>query len=59
MIGIELSDNCNLFVEKLLEKKVLVNCTNKNVLRLLPPLITSKNDIDFFLYTFHETIKLI
>jgi acetylornithine/N-succinyldiaminopimelate aminotransferase len=59
MIGIEMNDNCPLFVEKLLQKNVLVNCTNKNVLRLLPPLITTKNDIDFFLYNFHEALKQI
>jgi len=57
MIGIEMNDNCTLLVEKLMQKNVLVNCTNKNVIRLLPPLITTKNDIDFFLYNFHEVLK--
>jgi acetylornithine/N-succinyldiaminopimelate aminotransferase len=59
MIGVEMKDNCNLLVEKLINKNVLANCTNKNVLRLLPPLITTKNDIDFFLYNFHEVLKQI
>jgi acetylornithine aminotransferase len=59
MIGIEMNDNCTLLVEELMKKNVLVNCTNKNVLRLLPPLITSKNNIDFFLYNFHEILKKI
>ncbi len=59
MIGVEMYDNCTLLVEKLMQKNVLVNCTNKNVLRLLPPLITTKNDLDFFLYNFHKTLKEI
>ena len=57
MIGVEMNDNCTLLVEKLMENNVLATCTNKNVLRLLPPLITTKNDIDFFLYNFHEILK--
>jgi acetylornithine/N-succinyldiaminopimelate aminotransferase len=59
MIGVEMNFNCPLLVEKLMQKNVLVNCTNKNVLRLLPPLITTKNEIDFFLYNFHKTLKEI
>ena len=57
MIGIELNYECADFVKKLREKKVLINCTNKCVLRILPPLISTKNDIDFFLYNFHEILK--
>lgn len=57
MIGIELNYECADFVKKLREKKVLINCTNKCVLRILPPLISTKNDIDFFLYNFHEVLK--
>jgi len=57
MIGVEMNDNCTSLIEKLMGKNVLANCTNKNVLRLLPPLITTKNDIDFFLYNFHEVLK--
>ena len=59
MIGVEMNYNCTLFVEKLMKKNVLANCTNKNVLRLLPPLITTKNNIDFFLYNFHEILKQV
>ncbi len=57
MIGIEMKYECANFVEKLRNRKVLVNCTNQNVLRLLPPLISEKEDIDFFLYNFHEILK--
>ena len=57
MIGIEMFTECYKFVEQIMERKVLVNCTNKNVIRVLPPLIASKNDIDFFLYNFHQVLK--
>ena len=57
MIGVEMFSECYRFVEQMLERKVLVNCTNKNVLRILPPLIATKTDIDFFLYNFHEVLK--
>lgn len=57
MIGIELTFDCTNFVRKLLERNVLINCTNFNVLRILPPLIAQKEDIDFFLYNFHEMLK--
>ena len=57
MIGIEMKNECGKLIEQLWERNILSNCTNKNVLRLLPPLITEKNDIDFFLYNFHEILK--
>lgn len=57
MIGIELFDECSDFVKQMRERKVLINCTGNNVLRILPPLIAGKNEIDFFLYNFHEILK--
>ena len=57
MIGIELTFPGSSFVDKLRERKVLINSTNETVLRLLPPLISKKEHIDFFLYNFHEVLK--
>ncbi|MBT8378614.1 MAG: acetylornithine/succinylornithine family transaminase [Ignavibacteria bacterium] len=57
MIGIEMQNKCTKVVEGLREKQILVNCTNENVLRILPPLISQKKDIDFFLYKFDETLR--
>lgn len=57
MIGVEMFTGCSKIVEELMERKVLANCTNKTVLRILPPMITTKTDIDFFLYNFHEVLK--
>ena len=57
LIGVELTSECDPIVEKLRNRKILINCTNKNVLRILPPLIAGKSDIDFFLYNFHQVIS--
>ena len=57
MIGVDFNSECANIVAKLRDRKIFSNCTNKTVLRLLPPLIMEKNDIDFFLYNLHESIK--
>jgi acetylornithine/N-succinyldiaminopimelate aminotransferase len=57
MIGVDFHYECANIVTKLRDRKIFSNCTNKTVLRLLPPLIMEKKDIDFFLYNLHESIK--
>jgi len=42
MIGIQLSSSCGECVNIALEKKLLINVTAENVIRLLPPLIINK-----------------
>jgi predicted acetylornithine/succinylornithine family transaminase len=59
MIGVDFHYECANIVTKLRDRKIFSNCTNKTVLRLLPPLIMEKKDIDFFLYNLHESIKEI
>jgi predicted acetylornithine/succinylornithine family transaminase len=59
MIGVETAFECGEIVKQLRERKVLINCTNRNVVRILPPLIATKSDIDFFLYNFHEVLKTL
>jgi acetylornithine/N-succinyldiaminopimelate aminotransferase len=49
MVGIELDPDGQQVVERMLERGVLVNCTNQNVIRLLPPYIISRDEIDFFI----------
>ncbi len=56
MIGIELYKPCQQMVEKLMEKDVLVNCTNENVIRLLPTYVITREDVVFFLAAFEEVI---
>ena len=57
MIGVEMKYECSKLVDELRNRKVLVNCANQNVVRILPPLISKKDDIDFFLYNFQEALK--
>ncbi|OPY84043.1 MAG: Acetylornithine aminotransferase [Syntrophus sp. PtaU1.Bin208] len=46
IIGMELTIPGNDIVRSCMEKGLLINCTNENVLRFVPPLILSKSDID-------------
>lgn len=57
MIGVEHFYDCNNLVEKFRDKGVLVNCTNQNVVRILPPLISEKDHIDFFISKYREILK--
>lgn len=56
MLGVEFKDSCSSTVTSFREKGVLVNCTNDNVLRILPPLISTRENIDFFLNAFSEIL---
>lgn len=46
MIGVEIKYPCNKFVDFAREYGVLVNCTSDSVLRLVPPLVITKEQID-------------
>jgi acetylornithine/N-succinyldiaminopimelate aminotransferase len=56
MIGIEMNEQCAPLVEKFMENDVLVNCTNGNVIRLLPPLIMGKEEADKFIEVFEKVL---
>jgi predicted acetylornithine/succinylornithine family transaminase len=59
MIGVEMYFECTRIIESLRQNNILVNCTNSNVVRILPPLIAQRKDIDFFLFNFDKTLKEI
>ncbi len=46
MVGIELNQACGAMVDLAREQKLLVNVTGGNVVRLLPPLIMTEDEID-------------
>jgi len=46
MVGMELSIKCEDIVAKAREKGVLLNCTSESVLRFVPPLIITKQQLD-------------
>jgi acetylornithine/N-succinyldiaminopimelate aminotransferase len=57
MIAIELVKPCNELVAKAIERGILVNCTVGNVIRLVPPLVISKEQLDTVVSGLHELIE--
>jgi acetylornithine and succinylornithine aminotransferases len=57
MLGVELAFDGSTVVKLMREKKILVNCTNVNVIRLLPPMILTRTEIDMFLSNFKKSIE--
>ncbi|MEO8514365.1 MAG: acetylornithine/succinylornithine family transaminase [Ignavibacteria bacterium] len=57
MIGIELIASGQPVVDELMKRNVLVNCTNENVIRLLPPYVITKAEIELFCSKFEEVIS--
>ena len=58
ILGIELSVPGAPFVTKAMERGVLINCTNGNVLRFVPPLILTKTDVDKALGILDEVLVM-
>ncbi|GAB1351006.1 aspartate aminotransferase family protein [Ignavibacteriales bacterium] len=58
MIGIELTFPGAGIVKEMLKRKFLVNCTNEKVIRLLPPLIITTEELQQFVNAFSEVISL-
>ena len=56
MVGLELTKPGAEYVDKLREKGFLINCTAGNVLRFVPPLIITKEEIDEFVKALDETL---
>jgi acetylornithine aminotransferase len=56
MLGVELFAEGEPIMKKLLDNNVLVNYTNQNVIRLLPPYILTKSDIDLFIGKFEDAL---
>lgn len=59
MIGMECGKYANEIKEAALKQNLLLNVTNKTVIRLLPPLNIQVKDLDVFLNTFEELISKI
>ena len=57
MIGVELKFEGKDIVNKCREEGLLINCTSKNVLRFLPPLIIEENDIDQAVNILHRVLS--
>ncbi|HCC23306.1 TPA: aspartate aminotransferase family protein [Candidatus Falkowbacteria bacterium] len=58
MLGIEVGLNANEIVEFCFDNGLLLDVVNKNVIRMLPPFIITKTDIDFAITILEKAIKL-
>lgn len=57
MLGVELSFPCREVVRKMMESGVLANCTQGNIIRLVPPLVTPTDDLQKLVATLIKAIK--
>ena len=56
MVGLELTKPGAEYVDKLREAGFLINCTAGNVLRFVPPLIITKEEVDEFVKALNEIL---
>jgi acetylornithine/N-succinyldiaminopimelate aminotransferase len=59
MIGIELRINCMHLVQDALKKKLVINVTKENTIRMLPPLIINRSQADIIVTTLQRIIGKI
>jgi acetylornithine aminotransferase len=59
MIGIELKINCIHLVQDALKKKLVINVTKENTIRMLPPLIINRSQADVIVTTLQKMIGKI
>ena len=57
MIGIELKEKAGPYVQKLMEKGVIVLLAGATVIRLLPPLVITKEEIDTVVQALKDTLS--
>ncbi len=57
MAGLKLSTSAAPLVEALLKRRVIANATAETVIRLLPPLIATRKDVDEFTAAMQDCLK--
>jgi predicted acetylornithine/succinylornithine family transaminase len=57
ILGMELTLDGSFIVNEMLKKNILINCTMGNVLRFLPPLIVTQEEIDRVVKTLGEVFR--
>ena len=58
MAGVELTIEGKSVYEECLKRRLLINCTQGNVLRLMPPLVVKENEIDRAVRILDEALAL-
>ena len=59
ILGIELKMEGGSIVKEMLQRGILINCTMGNVLRFLPPLIVTREEVDQVVETLEEVFNKI
>jgi acetylornithine aminotransferase/acetylornithine/N-succinyldiaminopimelate aminotransferase len=59
MVGLEIENNGQELVGKMIDEGFLINCTADNVLRFLPPLIVQEKEIDYLINALEKVFKEI
>lgn len=57
LIGMELNFSGESIVHECLQEGILINCTSERILRFLPPLTITRNEIDILLDTLDKVFK--
>jgi len=57
MLGLELKEKAGPYVQKLMEKGIIVLMAGATVIRLLPPLVISKEEIDTVVQALKDTLS--
>src|SRR4030042_197401 len=57
ILGIELKIDGSSIVKEMLRRKILINCTMGNVLRFLPPLVVTREEIDRVVQALEEVFQ--
>jgi acetylornithine/succinyldiaminopimelate/putrescine aminotransferase len=57
ILGMELKMEGSSIVKEMMQKGFLINCTMGNVLRFLPPLIVTQQEVDQMLEALEEVFK--
>lgn len=57
MVGVELEEDCARIVNEAREKGVLLNCTSEHVLRMVPPLVVGREEIDHVVRVLGEILE--
>jgi len=57
MIGMEMYKDCGILVDELRDRGIIINCAAGNVLRFVPPLVISQNQIDTVITVLEDAIS--
>ncbi|MCK4851987.1 MAG: aspartate aminotransferase family protein [Candidatus Omnitrophica bacterium] len=58
MIGVEIGmDDASVIAEECLKGGLLINCTQKNILRIMPPVTVQKDDIDMAMERLGQALR--